>query len=357
MNNYKRKVNTYYQTCKSYLMYYDNYSYIDKQIELLNHEFDLIKKTHREKEFVIATYINVALKKLNKHYYVMGNITSSYLAYVMRIHNVDTLKYNIKAEMCYGTESDPLDFAIDFHLPIEYESQQFDILFNAFEDQYIYNVCYKNDENDEFELCSYKFVLCDNEINEEELISVEYNGKEYKCLSHNIINQNSGIVEVNMICDVDTNKYVNESITSDEIDRNIDKYKLKIVELIDYENVLEKEKKNNIIDSIHNFYDIVNFYGAIHNSYFDFQFPERIDDIKEVIFRDDVYNYLLTDDIENDRAFHIATKIRKGRYVDVEDDLKKEFVRTDVCDKFKNVKYLFRKGQAIATILDIAKKV
>ena len=356
MENYKRKVSVYHRTCKSYLMYLNNNCYIDKQIELLNHEYDLIKKTRNEKIFVIATYINSALQQLNKHYYVLGNITSSYLAYIMHIHNVDTLKYNIKPEMCYGTELEPLDFSLDYHIPMEYESKQFDILSNALENQYVYYICEKND-NDEFELVSYKFGVCDNEIEDSELISVDYKCKSYKCLLDFNMYRNSDIVEVNMICDVDTNKYINKDITIDDIDKNIDKYKTKLIDLIDFDKTIEEEKKNSIINSINSFYDLVTLYGIIHSSYFDFQFPERIEDIKEVAFRDDVYNYLLASDIDKDKAYHIANKIRKGRYVDVESDLKEEFVNADECRKYRNVKYLFRKGQAIAAIIDIAKKV
>nr|MCR5422634.1 hypothetical protein [Bacilli bacterium] len=139
-------------------------------------------------------------------------------------------------------------------------------------------------------------------------------------------------------------------------DKNIDKYKTKLVDLIDFDKTLDNEKKNSIINSINSFYDLVIFYGIIHNSYFDFQFPERVEDIKEVAFRDDVYNYLLASDIDKDKAYHIANKIRKGRYVDVIEDLNEEFVNADECRKYKNVKYLFRKGHAIAAILDMAKK-
>ena len=357
MENYKRKVSIYHRTCKTYLMYLNNNCYIDKQIELLNYEFSLIKKTRNEKALVIAAYINAALKQLNQHYYVMGNITSSYLAYLMQIHSVDTFKYNIKPEMCYGTELEPLGFSIDFHIPKEFESKQFDILSNVLENQYVYYVCYKNEETDKYELIPFKFAICDELIRENELITVSFEGKNYNCLLDIDIYRNGFITEVNMICDVDTKEYINESITASDIDKNIDKYKSKLVNLIDFDKVLDEEKKNSIIESIHSFYDLVTFYGIIHNSYFDIDFPKKIEDIKDVVFRDDVYNYLLASDIEYDKAYYITNKIRKGRYIDIEKDLKEEFVNADECKKYKNVKYLFRKGHAIAAILDIAKKV
>lgn len=353
----KKHIKSLYKIKISALMKVNpDYCYLDKKLELLANDYELICKTNNEVRVSLAIDIKNYLEEMNIPFYVMGNLTSSYFAYLFDVHNVDTLKYNIKPEMCYGIESEPIAFPLDFHIPKGYEIKAFDILSDAFVEDYVYNVCYQDENTNNYVLIDNQYAFASDDNIKEKIISISIDGKEYKCLLSEDVWKNEEIVEINMICDIDPNEY-NSKITFVDIDRNLEEIKIKLVNAIDYSSEYSDDIKKNIADSIHSSYDLVLWFGLLHSSYYNRKVPSRIDELREIVFRDDIFNYLLASGVEKEKAYHIATKIRKGRYVDVVKMLEEEYINSDECKKYQNIMYAFPKGHGLAAVLNIARKI
>ena len=357
-SDFERRLSVLYKTKKSALMKLNPYDcYIDKKMELLSYEYNLIRETNSVSRVVIAILLKNKLEEMKIPFYITGNFTSSYFGYLFGIHGVDTLRYNVKPEMCYGLGKDKPYLAIDFHVSKDVESSVFDIVSSTLSEEYVYNVYAKNDDTDEMEVIPYKIAFSSDDKTKDNVIVISEKGKDYKCLYERYVWDHEEIVEINMIADIDQSKYRRSSISFDDIDKKIEETKKDFVFALDYYNELGDDVKESIAKSIHSSYDLLLWWGLIHNSYYERKIPKKITDLEEVVFRDDIYNYLLAYGIEKEKAYHIATMIRKGRYIAVGKQLEEEFVSQYECKKYKNVKYLFPKGHALAVVLDIAKMI
>ena len=353
----KQKVKTCHSILKQILMKVDcNYGLIDKQIELLEYENDLIRKTKSESRIEISSSIKSYLSNNNIKFYVMGNLTSSYFAYLLHIHNVDTLKYNIKPEMCYGLDNNKNAFSLDFHIPIDFETKTYDILTDILPKDYVYSVCFNNDETNESVVIPFMYAFSNDEKVKEEAKIITSDGKEYRCLSTDQIRENDEIIKINLICDIYPQIY-NNKVTFEDIDRTIEDVKMKFVDEILYRSEVSENTKNNIADNIHSSYDLALWAGLFDSTYHIRRIPSELNELDEIVFRDDVYNYLLASEVEKEKAYDLTMSIGKGKYADVEKELEEEFIRHKERDKYKNVVYLFPKGHVLAEILKMAKKI
>ena len=353
----KQDVETCYNILKQLLMKVDcNYGLIDKQIELLEYEADLIRKTKSESRIEISSLIKYYLNNNNIKFYVMGNLTSSYFAYLLHIHSVNTLKYNIKPEMCYGLENNRSAFSLDFHIPIDFETKTYGIITDILPEDYVYNVYFNSDETDESKVIPFKYAFSNDEKVKEEAKTITSDGKEYRCLSIDQIRENDEIIEINMICDIYPQIY-NDKVTFEDIDKTIEETKTKFLDEILYQSKVCERTRNSLLETVHDYTDLAMLAGLFYNSYHIRRVPLEMDGLDEIVFRDDLYNYLLASKVEKEKAYDLTMIIGKGKYDDVKEELKEEYINHRERTKCKNAVYLFSKGHILETVLTMGKKI
>ena len=67
---------------------------------------------------MLASLIATSLRSKRIQYIVAGNLSSSYLAYELKIHNVDCFKYGIRPEICHGIDYKN-NYSIEFRVAPE----------------------------------------------------------------------------------------------------------------------------------------------------------------------------------------------------------------------------------------------
>ena len=95
-----------------------------ERVKFLKREINIILNNNYLIYFNIAYVIAEYLKKHNIYYYLGGNLASSYVAYVLGIHNIDCYRFNIQPEICYGVNCDSR-FDLDFYIPERFKKQLF----------------------------------------------------------------------------------------------------------------------------------------------------------------------------------------------------------------------------------------
>lgn len=352
---FSNNLNKLYNILKSQMLSLDvDYCHIHKKKLLLDYEKYLIEETKSEARIIIAIMIREYLKNENIPFYVLGNLTSSYFAYLTHLHDVDTFKYCIEPEMCYGINKST--FSLDFHIPTTLEVQTTNILNNVLASEYVYDVCQYIEKTDNLYVIPYKKVFILDAHLREKTISIDVDGIMRKCLLFDDIRDQNEAVIINMICDINGDDYDNSNIDFDTIERIIEAEKERFIKRIDGFNVLNDDMVKNMANSIHNSYDLASLFAFLHNTYYEIKRPSRIDEIEEIIFKDDVFNYLLASGIESEQAFMITKDICTGKYTKLRNEVVENEIHYDERIKYENIIYLFPKGHALAVIIMLAHK-
>ena len=306
---------------------------IPKQIQTrYENELNMIYKNNYESMFILNYLISRKAKEDNEYYVLRGVGSNSYVSYLLGISELNPLDYGLEYEITYGINGEKMP-GFYYYFSNTYYSKIV---------KYFNETCKKN-------------------------------------ISYNTIYMDSNLIKFAV------HIYIYADIGIDAL------YELKKETGMDYRNINIKDKK---IWNIFNEYNKITKYMpsclkektfqqmkpksleelstiySLTKSTFDFDQGKNLEEqfftMKDCGTRDDIYSFLLSKDIEKEKAYEIAEFIRKGRtynskysekWCEYKEFMKKHNIDTIYIEKCKKIKYLFPKSNILNNVNHILKHI
>ena len=323
--------------------------------EYLNNELNNVIAANRSNEIIAIYMIINYLKEHNDFYYLAGNITSSYLAYVLGIHSVDCFSYNINPLFCYGE-----DYKKELFINLRVNKYNKDRIINDLKDNILKDYFFNVVDSDGESFKEVFAVLFDEGMKDKKVRYMDMHNYKEKALHVNIICHDEVTIldmMLNKTKNNDVNKLLNKIKTNKQIiDKlckyydylNIEKSYLPLFNT-DEINEIVKDYKPNSLD------DLIKITGMIFDNsvwkynqkeLFKFGFIKKGDIIST---RDDVYDLLLNNGLDEKISFDIAEKVRKGTFSRCGDKdlLRSKHISDKTIDILKRITYLPSRSCAI----------
>lgn len=306
---------------------------IPKQIQTrYENELNLICKNNYESLFVLNCLIAKKAKKDNEYYVLRGLGSNSYIAYLLGISELNPLDYGLEFEMTYGIDGEK---APEFYY---YFSDTYypNIL------KYVKEIVTKN--------ISYDTTYIDNNI--------------IKHVVHIYIFRDRGIDVLYELKEKTGMAYDNIDVKDEYIWKTFNDYN----KIIKYMPSYFEGKMLHVIKPS-SLEELLIMYSLIRGT-FDFDrmksLEKQLITMKDCCTRDDIYSFLLSKDIEKEKAFEIAEFIRKGRansiiyssqWAEYKEIMQEHNIDTIYIEKCEKIKYLFPKSNILNGVIYLIKHI
>ena len=328
---------------------------------------------------VLASLIAATLRSKQIQYIVTGNLSSSYLAYELKIHNVDCFKYGIRPEICYGIDYKN-NYTLEFRVAPEEIPKILSLLDKKLKGHLLREFkIYENGMNGVVYLSRYYVVNPSIRSLAEDRRVVEGGRVKYEsCINNEIAweNENRDKLIRITICGSTTLSIVyNCKRKIEESLNSLGKKRKGIIYLFDKKIQDSPDLFEMLMNSDENFYlprlanDFINWFIKETNEkpFSDFVKIMSVThstgawkDNQEILYRDrkrsinlligsrdDVFDFAISKGISVKESLEIMELVRKGKGVD---ERYREILGDEYFNIFNKIKYLFPKGHILQLI-------
>ena len=332
---------------------------------------------------VIATVIAEMLKKKRINYWVSGNLASSYLAYELKIHELDCFKHGIRPEACHGMFFDK-PYSLDFRVSYQDHSRVIDCIERMFKGRLLYDFVVLSNGRKCIRPSTRHYVV-DSSI-KADVEAVDVGDKHYEnCLNRDLARgSKEKVITINIFVSWDsetiaetTRRIEDRFLSTGKIKKRgirflVDPTKKESKELLnqlldcsgeDYRGrIFTPGKETNLVGEIvsatkpKTLKDFAKIYAAacgtcVWTNNQDVLFKGKNRSIDLLIgSRDDVFDFLVKKGIGTSEALGIMDSVGKGRGID---DCYKDVVGDEFSKIFNRMKYLYPRGHVLQLINNV----